>query len=266
MRVSRIPKVDTIPTQKLVHLARDMVFGCFERRRFFYFLESASKRGDVQAQWMLNNFKDVPDSFNIELWVVKRFDGVDDPYAKYFVARIQKSTHLHVESGCSWSAVHVPLLLRSNSVEPEAIWRNCKDDDFISIYRASNMYYGNAIRDLLMYHSNKLKRLEYAKWIGRCFLYSLYMPFQIESDEERYIESDEERYIVGREIQGHEEINSSRLFPVSFDSCIEYYLNCSHRARRSALFTTFALRKLLGRDVARMIGKFVYSTRGEEWG
>lgn len=36
-----------------------------------------------------------------------------------------------------------------------------------------------------------------------------------------------------------------------------------HRARRAALQTTFGLGRILGRDVARMIGKMVYETRND---
>jgi hypothetical protein len=46
---------------------------------------------------------------------------------------------------------------------------------------------------------------------------------------------------------------------------MNFYLDCSYAARLAALQVVVGLRPLLGRDVATLIGKLVYSTRSADW-
>lgn len=66
-------------------------------------------------------------------------------------------------------------------------------------------------------------------------------------------------YVAGRELEGYSVIWNNEKTPKEvWLQCIEVYLDEMHRARRAALQTTFGLRRILGRDVAGMIGKMIY--------
>jgi hypothetical protein len=71
-----------------------------------------------------------------------------------------------------------------------------------------------------------------------------------------------EKYVMGRELYGYEVIwgPKHKLNP-KYRTCIRIYLDITERARRAALQTTFGLRAILGKDIARMIGKMVYEMR-----
>jgi hypothetical protein len=73
----------------------------------------------------------------------------------------------------------------------------------------------------------------------------------------------EKKYIVGKHLEGYYEIWGHKIHTPWLKECIELYLTRSHFARRAALQTVVALTPLLGRDVARIIGKLVYSAREE---
>jgi hypothetical protein len=67
----------------------------------------------------------------------------------------------------------------------------------------------------------------------------------------------------GRILEGYSNIEDERCTVVK--RTMTTYLNCMYRARIAALQVVVGLRPLLGRDVATLIGKFVYSTRDLEW-
>ena len=69
-------------------------------------------------------------------------------------------------------------------------------------------------------------------------------------------------YAFGRELHGYEQLwdDNVRIIP-EFQEHVNFYATVTERARRAALQTTFGLREILGRDVARMIGRMVYETR-----
>lgn len=68
--------------------------------------------------------------------------------------------------------------------------------------------------------------------------------------------------LIGRELEGCEEIwmFEPDLYIKGF---INDYKNATHKARRAALYSVFAFRKILWRDVSLIIGKMVYETRTE---
>jgi hypothetical protein len=67
-------------------------------------------------------------------------------------------------------------------------------------------------------------------------------------------------YVAGRELEGYQVLWNNEQPPDKlWLQCIEFYLDTIHRARRAALQTTFGLGRILGRDVARMIGKIIIS-------
>jgi len=70
-------------------------------------------------------------------------------------------------------------------------------------------------------------------------------------------------FASGRILEGYSNIEDDRCAVAR--NTMATYLNCSHRARIAALQVVIGLRPLLGRDVATLIGKLVYSTRDSEW-
>lgn len=71
-------------------------------------------------------------------------------------------------------------------------------------------------------------------------------------------------YVAGREFQGYDQLwpMEGRHYQPSVKLCMQIYQNGIMRARRAALCTVMCLRGIVGKDVARLIGKYVYQTRG----
>ena len=85
---------------------------------------------------------------------------------------------------------------------------------------------------------------------------------------EYYAEKDRNMLVcfnMGSELEGYEQFWDLHV-PLPYGKCTELYLLILHRARRAALQMVVGLRRECGfpRDVAVLIGKYVYRTREED--
>lgn len=99
---------------------------------------------------------------------------------------------------------------------------------------------------LAMMHLGKTDSL----WNVRNWLFGYnFVPF---NDKNTIITSD-----IGREVEGYE-----WYMPLVCQDSVQHYRTVSHSARRAALQSVILLTRQIGRDVARLIGKLIYSQRG----
>jgi len=225
-------------------------------------LDSALKRGNVDALWMRNNL--CVDSCSSD-WIIETFTNDESPYAKYFLARALFSQTndeniylpLFRESyagGCTWSWVYLSGEILDPFVQSEMF------HGFDLIYRGAKMGECGCMEILIKYHSDKIPYIERAEWCGKCLLFSRYNIFKLDAGI-----AVDETYVIGREVEGYKQIYPDTEYANAIKYCIYYYLTCSHRARRAALQITCSFRARVGKDVARLIGQWVYRTRGPEW-
>jgi hypothetical protein len=266
-RVSRIHKMGTIPVEHLLTIARQELWSQIPLQEVMPLYENAAKRGNVEAEWVVRTRLAVED---------------DTPMCKYYRTNRFKEA---AEAG------FVPAMAFSNDilmVKQAAILGDadalCKlgrmTDDFsdkISFFiHAADHGSSYAMRFLCIMKKTGIIVLDppsFAKYLARIILYHRWGHYDFR-DDIRPDESDPMcMYVFGRELQGYETIQrslgfhklrSARLASSPELRCIDFYLNVSHRARRSALYVVHAFRGIFGRDVARLVGKAVYKTR-EEW-
>jgi len=69
-------------------------------------------------------------------------------------------------------------------------------------------------------------------------------------------------YIIGSEMEGYQEIwGSDKKCSESVQKCIDFYLDTVHKARVAALYAIWGLPII--RDVAKIIGRLIYASRGD---
>jgi hypothetical protein len=75
-------------------------------------------------------------------------------------------------------------------------------------------------------------------------------------------------YLLGKELDGYADLYSADQRVDDSRDCAEmiaYYRTVCYACRQVALYVVHHFRHRVGRDVARIIGRLVYATRGVEW-
>jgi hypothetical protein len=237
-RCSRIPKVKTLPTGWLITLVRTWKHNLYRwNDQMLSVVNELTERGNEEGQWLMNQVENSPIALyytwhhNIEYLQQSANAGFAPAMTKLY--QITRERHwldkalLHQE----------PLALTYNGYFYKAAELGCiravadilADDDDppnMRLLQAQHVFLSGGMWPVV--------HMERCKWTLLCY------------------------YTLGRTLEGFYDIWGKPLD----DRCtINLYLTVSHRARQAALQTVSALRQMLGRDVAQLIGKLVYSTR-----
>ena len=252
-RGSRIPKIESIPAQHLTYIAREWLFDCDNwNTSTFHFLtvvKSGACRENDECAWLLDKFGGITSRLDRK-WMLNRISNDDSPRSKYYRARLSDDNELMRESA---QAGFPAAMACYDEFMDEAV----KLLDPWALYYCGYYYHGAQIGS-----TRCMRKLnaQSAKFYAKCILYTAHAHIP---EPEGFVEED--RFIIGQELEGYNQFwDSNRVIGLTYlNGCIELYLTHLHYARRAALQTVVALRTLLGRDVAQIIGKLVYATRGE---
>jgi len=255
-RVSRIPRIESIPPNHLAHIAQSRLFCCDESLEIFTkVVTNGAKRGNEECIWMLDKFADISNHDHTLNDRVEYANQVllndPSPRAKYYRFRIlwMRNDPLHRDLMQESLVVGYISIMQTKVSDVFSIscFADAGDMDCMLLLQYANINVASGLR---------------ARYRG---LYTLYTgdggPIY------RKMFSVHEEYVIGRDLDGFDDFwdgtRSIHKRDEWLNECIELYLTHSHSARRAALQTVVALRPLLGRDVARMIGKLVYLVRDE---
>jgi hypothetical protein len=253
-RVSRIPKIESIPTNHLAHIAQSRLF-CYDESLeiFTKVVTNGAKRGNDECIWMLGKFADIS---NHDYTINERVEYANQilsndpsPRAKYYRSRMLRIRN---------DPLHRDLMHESLAAGYAPITQ-IKVSDISSIVcsaEAGNIEWMHRLQFKTYTVPSEFR----ARYRG---LYTLYTGHGGPIYQDMF--SVHEQYVIGRDLDGFNDFwdRTRKIRKTWLIECIEIYLTHSHSARRAALQTVVALRPLLGLDVARMIGKLVYGTRGE---
>lgn len=308
---SRRPRLDAVDAGHLVLVARSALFGDSGNRspeHVVTVLESASRRGNEEASWLLRNLtSDGP--VPVDPWKKNRvavklsrlaevLSNEDSPRANYYRAR--STPGLEYGSGLGWGLMlrsaengfapamsqmgirlsrmeGTPWLLRAaERNDPDALCylsfrSNSKQLDLL--LASAKAGHVGSMSWLASEGIDELGRLECATQQARSvFLnhHEDFVPWLSESlkrlQEGEYTGEDVQLvFNYGRELEGFDQFwDEGESVDVDHLRSIEVYLLLSHRARRAALQAVVALKQLgLPRDVAVLIARHVYGSRGE---
>jgi hypothetical protein len=239
-------------------------------------LKSAASRGDSESAWLLDKLHSKGTTLKIaskERWVadVMESESKSSSMAQYYRAsamcRLGEHTSFLRLIRQSAEGGYAPAMARmghmSTDVDTRLDWitkaTKLKDPDAL-FYSFVYVNDGNGYDHCLnaINHPERATFIQNAVFCARYVLYSGDVSFIPLSTVSLPV-----LYAAGREIEGYDQFWDKGRHPhEAYQRAIDVYLTELHRARRAALQATFCLSVSLGKNVARLIGKMVYQTRG----
>ena len=286
-RSSRIDKLKSIPPGHLLLMARGWLFGHNNNKSVAHVTNvlEAAARGSEESDWLLDKLRskgEIP-KFHANWhenwsWLAEIMSTEDSPRAKYYRG---VSLWMIGYSGYDWME---PMRQSAEAgFAPAMSWLGDKDDDNKWLCKAVELKDPDGLYQLA-YDGDKREFELLCEAAARGNTDSMYLlarnfpdrlsPVEAATFEARRILYDgfghdkaslkdlDVVYVTGRELEGYERFWDKRNYlDNSYLHCIDVYLTVMHRARQAALQTVTGLRRFVGRDVARLIGKMVYNTR-----
>jgi hypothetical protein len=294
-------KLASIPASHLLFIAREWLFGEMNKNKSVGHLTKilraiADRRDDPLSEegtWLLQTLQCIPDVGRLA-WLERVTRNEDNPWSNYYRARalfrvigspvsvvlfpLRKSAN----AGFAPAMALLWLLLPNETEEEKEQWGRKalqlndatalyelsmlseSDDDnaFTHCYAAAMQGHLRGMLFLVTKFLTRLSPIDAAKFSARYALYTGKTDCRILGNQPLSLE---DLYVAGRELEGYEQLwddyNCGRINQDS-KAAIEVYACVTNRARASALQTVMVLKsKCGGRDVARLIGQFVYGTR-----
>jgi TPR repeat protein len=296
-RASRYDKLLSIPVDHLLLMARHWVFDGANyntsEAHLTKVLEAASKGGNNESSWLLDKLRPVP-KFDKNMvakleWLteIMATEADSNPQAQYYRGRalmglgdrdgtgwklLRQSAEAGFAPAMSWLGTVVYdkeerlmwLLKASELNDPEGMFwlSDCvKEGRFELLCKAVAHGYAGSMYRLAEELSDRLSLVEVAYYSARYILYSgiiTHAAAELDTNNLAVM------YVAGRELEGYDQFWDADRHPHGlYLRCIDVYLTIMHRARRAALQVVLGLRRYVGRDIARLIGQMVYSTRTE---
>jgi hypothetical protein len=178
-------------------------------------------------------------------------DPGDNAFALYYCGRARECDE-YLERAYRKGLVSALAFMKNVNIE---LLEKHKEDPDVC-YKLSKIIKNIPLVKISAINGNMFGMKEYARLIYRYVLYTgdVKMLFNTRDDKKRFL--------IGQALDGYESFWDPGHQPFDWQkACIEFYRDIAHSVRRSALFITFALRCILGRDVARLIGQLVYDSR-----
>jgi hypothetical protein len=297
-------RLASIPPHHLLLIGREGVFGLNNKNtsvaHVTKVLAAATKGGSAESYWLLNKLwsrGDIPPEFNNTnstrmKWVAEIMRTEDSPWAQYYRGRALLCTFGDENAGLelllkSAEAGFAPAMSFLGSVaerkeegntwickavelnDPDGLYElsicvGARDRKFELLCKAAALGHARSMRKLTKDFLDRLSPTEVVSFGARYVLYSGVDSVTQDAADLAMM------YAAGRELEGHEQFWDFFIHPdISYLKCIRLYRVVTRRARRAALQTVDVLRRRkdigLPRDVARLIGQFVYATRTDAW-
>lgn len=267
-RPSRRDKLLSIPVSHLLPLVRSSIFKLRNDFDVIFVLRSCADRGDSESIWLLENLEGIPEYE----WIAALSTIQEDtPIGNYYRALAHNEKAIWIELlRKSAEAGFVPAMVRFGSLirdmdllkrsyelnDPEAALMLAildKPRQFEFLYKAATLGNIEALYRVVRHYPEKLSLGEWALFSARHILFNGRL-----GNREIASLDDGTMFLVGRELEGFQRLWTRACH--HYTDCVQLYLDTIHRTRRAALQTIAGLRPILGRDVARMIGRMVFFT------
>lgn len=247
--------------EQTMHMIRSWFFGVarFAPSQYVRYLLSLTERTE-EHQWLVETLGDVPDLSSPArklLWVKSVMRNNNDPRAKYYFAMAHNYDFTLLRE--SAEAGFPPAMYEHGKTNSDWMQKALELGSLDAFgYSVTNFEQCKLAADrghigcMLLLVSNFRNALSDTESVTYTARYILSTGYRFELPKQLYV--------AGRELQDYD-----KLWPTkqdSVDRCIRMYQDVTSKARRAALYTVMCLRGILGRDVARLIGKYVYQTRG----
>ena len=273
--------MDRLPATHLLQAARRWMFST--QKKWYgdtmrFAMNLLRMAGDDESKWLLKKLNAVRGSFGGKYyWIDAAMMGEDSPRANYYRGRAFRHRDemdsalrfLRRSAEAGFAPAMIEMANFGTTDQVEWIRKAVDLDDPTGWFKLGPMRFDDlcraAERGHILSHKilssrffERFSKIEVATFRARYVLLSRDGDY---AGERRY-ESVQEKFVMGRELEGYEAFwGPHHGLHKRYQKCIRIYLDITERARRAALQTTFGLREILGRDVARMIGRMVYETR-----
>jgi hypothetical protein len=234
MRGFRIPRIKTIPSEWLLELIQ---------RHIDIEYEGFTNEDVIRILTTMNPTEE-------SMWLLQTFPNFDiTPRGLYY--RGLKSTDYDIRRELFKSAFvggYTPDDLYDLAAQ--------NDDDFDLVHWIKAAEFGNieAMNHLIDIYENNF---EAVKWTARRAL----LDFQNISTNADLSDL-QVMFVIGSEMEGYQDIWGTHMkLGEQASNCVDFYLDTVHRARVAALYAVWGLP--IVRDVAKIIGRLIYATRGD---
>lgn len=286
--IKRGSKLGSMPLGQLVCMVRAWMAGDITGVDVKKITAAAAAKGSDECAWLLKkmeplNIRELPTVG----WMYRTMENEDCPWGWYYFGQASLIYYHDDGNGLYYlrksaeagftPAMNALAFWLQNEESSQWIIKSAKLNDPQGLYRYSNYQAAKGAFDTLLRSANLgnifamgrlasqklahlLSPIEIQTFFARQICCSGYNKFLIVNEQKH----EEFKFVIGRELEGYEEFWEKGTHPIDFHKrCIKFYLDQIQRMRRAALQTVFGLRRILGRDVAVMIGKMVYESRNE---